>query len=79
MLFLQEQTDRHAYIIDKAQFSLEPLHKLYQLLVIFMPYAWKSASSNRIVHLSIIPSRLHINCNIYSLGDDTVTKLGQFI
>ena len=34
------------------------------------------ASSNWIVCLSVIPSRLQTKCNILSLGDDTVTELG---
>ena len=34
------------------------------------------ASSNRIVRLSVIPSHLQTKCNILSLGDDKVTKLG---
>ena len=51
---------------------------------IFMPMTWKVRRGHLVIGLSVCPSlclsvilsRLQTKCNIFSLGDETVTKLG---
>ena len=81
------------YALGSTERKLDSQFKVYSHIYFYVPglKGPPGASSNWIVRLSaclsvllsaclsVIPSRLQTKCNIYSLGDDTVTKLGLSI
>ena len=85
-LVLKQTIDLECIMGYYAWHILQPMYKytMNQKNYFFMPPAWKVRRGHLVigssvclsVRLLVIPSRLQTKCNIQSLGDDTVTKLG---